>query len=84
MPGTHGNTFQHRHNRNGSYDSICCTCYLTVACASRESELRLYEHGHTCDPIQLCEVTEYSRRALKDLQRIKSAAIALMSIARGA
>jgi hypothetical protein len=84
MPVTLGNTFQHRHNRNGSYDSICCTCYLTVATARQEFGLHHYERTHSCDPIQLCEVTEYSRRVFKDLQRITSAANSLMSIAHGA
>ena len=83
MPDTHGNTFKHRHNRNGSYDSICCTCYLTVASASGKSELHQWEHVHSCDSIQLFEVTEHSRRVYQDLQRITLAANALMSIARG-
>jgi len=84
MPDMHANAFQHRHNRDRSYDSICCTCYLTVATATQESSLTDYEHLHACDPIQLFEVTEYARRILKDLQRITSAANALMSVAHKA
>jgi hypothetical protein len=83
MPDPHVNTFRHRQNRNGSYDSICGACYLTVASASRESELHQWEHVHSCDSIQLFEVTEYSRRVYKDLQRIALAANVLMSIAHG-
>ena len=28
-PDSHG--FKHRKNKDGSYDSICLTCYLTAA-----------------------------------------------------
>jgi hypothetical protein len=84
MPDTHGNTFQHRHKRNGGYESICCTCFLTVASVNEKSELHRCEQVHSCDPIQLFEVTEYSRRVYQDLQRITLAANTLMSIARGA
>jgi hypothetical protein len=84
MPGTHGNAFLHRHNRNGSYDSICCACYLTAATACKESELHLYENSHSCDPIQLYEMTEDSHRVVRDLPRITSAANAPMSMAPSA
>ena len=84
MHDTLANTFKHRQNRDGSHDSICCTCFLTVASTRQESVLCHFEHRHACDPVQLYEVTEYSRRVFSDIQRNNSAANPLMSIARSA
>jgi hypothetical protein len=84
MPDTYGNTFQYRQNRNGTHDSICCSCFLTVASVAQASGLRELERTHICDPIQLGEVMEYSNRLLKDLQRITAAANKLMDIGRAA
>ena len=41
--------FPHRHNADGSYDSICTTCFATVGSAQKEGELTFYELVHTCD-----------------------------------
>jgi hypothetical protein len=43
--------FSHRHNSDGTVDSICHKCYLTVAKAQDESELYREEQLHTCDPL---------------------------------
>lgn len=40
--------FPHRHNRDGSWDSICRKCYLTVANAPTEAELAEPESRHKC------------------------------------
>ncbi len=42
--------FAHRTNRDGSIDSICRECFVTVATALWESELDQPEHAHFCDP----------------------------------
>jgi len=42
--------FSHRHNSDGTVDSICRECFATVAKAQNESELHLQEHWHTCEP----------------------------------
>jgi hypothetical protein len=42
--------FSHRHNSDGTVDSICRECFATVAKAQNESELYLQEHWHTCEP----------------------------------
>jgi hypothetical protein len=45
--------FAHRHNSDGSYDSICTHCYATVASAGREGALSSPESAHVCDPFAL-------------------------------
>lgn len=42
-------TFPHRHNPDGSYDSICMACYATVATVKNECELKFHESQHKCD-----------------------------------
>jgi len=49
-------TFRHRHNENGTCDSICPYCYLTIACADDEQHLFLLERIHDCDPVRLYEL----------------------------
>jgi hypothetical protein len=40
-----------RHvNANGIVDSVCRNCYVTVASATRESELEEPERNHVCNP----------------------------------
>ena len=45
--------FAHRHNSDGSYDSICTKCYATVASAGKEEALSSSESAHVCDPFAL-------------------------------
>jgi hypothetical protein len=40
--------FPHRLNGDGSYDSICTTCFRTVATAHSEEELAAEERMHEC------------------------------------
>jgi hypothetical protein len=42
--------FCHRRNNDGTIDSICTRCYVTVGTALNESELPKIEPSHTCDP----------------------------------
>ena len=49
-------TFHHRQNDNGTFDSICPYCYLTIACEKDEQHLFLDERFHECDPIRLFEL----------------------------
>ena len=46
-------TFPHRHNRDGTVDSICSECLLTVATVSVERELTQHEEAHVCNPLRL-------------------------------
>jgi hypothetical protein len=45
--------FQHRDNEDGSFDSICTRCFLTVAGADEEDQLASHEAIHVCSPIRL-------------------------------
>jgi hypothetical protein len=40
--------FPHRHNADGTWDSICKRCFNTVAHCETESELALHEKEHVC------------------------------------
>lgn len=42
--------FVHRPNRDGTIDSICSRCVVTVANARYEFELHALEQDHFCDP----------------------------------
>jgi len=48
--------FPHRHNNDGTYDSICDTCYSTIAKANVEAELIYHEARHVCDPKSIFRV----------------------------
>jgi len=47
--------FPHRRNEDGSYDSICPSCFLTIARARSEGELAPLEKQHVCDSSLLAE-----------------------------
>src|ERR1700738_4501301 len=42
--------FPHRRNRDGSFDSICLKCLLTIANARSETDLAKPETYHVCNP----------------------------------
>jgi len=42
--------FAHRTNPDGSIDSICLTCFQTIASEDNEDRLITYEDRHSCDP----------------------------------
>jgi hypothetical protein len=46
-------TFPHRHNKDGTVDSICSECLLTVATVRVERELTQHEEAHECNPLRL-------------------------------
>jgi hypothetical protein len=45
--------FRLRQNWDGTLDSICLKCFLTVAHGRDESARALLEHCHVCDPLHL-------------------------------
>jgi len=45
--------FPHRHNHDGSHDSICPICFVTVATVQNEWELASHESAHVCEPENL-------------------------------
>jgi hypothetical protein len=46
--------FPHRRNRDGSYDSICLTCFATVGSGTHE-ELVKYDKEHVCEPSRVAQ-----------------------------
>jgi hypothetical protein len=42
--------FVHRANRDGTTDSICKECFVTVCTSVWETELARAERAHVCDP----------------------------------
>lgn len=46
-------SFAHRHNRNGTIDSICKNCFVTVATSNWEFALEPKELAHICDQAAL-------------------------------
>jgi hypothetical protein len=49
MPYT-SNPFAHRTNRDGTIDSICKKCFMTVGTAEEVEALKVLESSHVCDP----------------------------------
>ena len=47
---TFESSFPHRHNADKTHDSICTSCFVTVARVVNESELAGHESAHVCDP----------------------------------
>jgi len=42
--------YAHRENPDGTFDSICLHCYLTVMQANTEQALAVAEAQHSCPP----------------------------------
>jgi hypothetical protein len=53
MDQTYTIKFIHRINQDGSIDSICRDCFVTVATAKSATDLEREEHHHTCEPVLL-------------------------------
>ncbi len=43
----------HRLNSDGSFDSICPHCFVTIGTAASEDDLERLEGEHVCDPVRL-------------------------------
>jgi len=54
--------FVRRLNEDGTIDSVCSDCYITVATAHRELELWRAECDHVCNPTLLEYYAESSDR----------------------
>ena len=42
--------FVHRSNTDGTTDTICCKCFVTVARTKVDTEIESAEQHHKCDP----------------------------------
>jgi len=58
MLPTASQKFPHRHNLDGSFDSICTVCLATVATVRREEQLYREESAHVCDLVRLYQVNQ--------------------------
>lgn len=56
------NQYAHRRNFDGTLDSICKLCYLTVARAYREVDLLQLEIRHICQPVERRRATRIAHR----------------------
>lgn len=69
MPSARTPNFHHRHNSNGSYDSICMRCFLTAATSQGEADLVPLEQRHICHTDLLAERGVYLDVSLPKNQR---------------
>jgi len=53
MNQTYTIKFIHRINEDGSIDSICRDCFVTIASARSRSDLEPQERQHACEPMLL-------------------------------
>ena len=56
--------YPHRQNKDGSYDSICLTCFLTISHANTETELKEQEKAHLCAASLVSKRAEYKQERL--------------------
>jgi len=61
--------FVHRHNDDGTVDSVCRACFMTVATEVSESELMKDEQDHDCH--DLARNKQYASR--KNSQETRTA-----------
>jgi hypothetical protein len=47
--------YPHRRNKDGSYDSICLTCFAVVACSMAKAELAEKDNAHVCNSALFAE-----------------------------
>jgi hypothetical protein len=68
MASTSSEPNAHRHNSNGSWDSICKLCFFTIATHPEETDLEPEEKTHDCRPYVLGGETR--GRIVYDLPRV--------------
>lgn len=53
--------YPHRRNKDGSYDSICPTCFATVGRSKAKADLAEDDRAHVCDSEFLAERGVFAR-----------------------
>jgi hypothetical protein len=53
--------FPHRMNKDGTIDSICPQCFVTIGCSTWEADLDRMEAAHICEPARLASFSGPSR-----------------------
>ena len=61
--------YAHRVNQNGTMDSICPHCFVTVGTSNWETDLKRMEAAHVCEPERLRFYEEERALALKRTSR---------------
>lgn len=61
MNQTYTIKFIHRINEDGSIDSICRDCFVTIATARSRADLEFEERRHACEPMLLERYTRYKK-----------------------
>lgn len=59
--------FPHRINRDGTIDSICPHCYVTIGTSTWEADLERMEAAHVCEPARLSYYEERRKPAAKKI-----------------
>jgi len=62
MPTVTKPKFTHKHNKDGTHDSVCFACLATVVSLRDEEDLPRHEAAHICDPIRLYQLGRLERR----------------------
>ena len=65
MNQTYTIKFIHRINEDGSIDSICRDCFVTIATARTQSDLQAQERQHSCEPMILERYEGYKKLAVR-------------------
>jgi hypothetical protein len=58
------NGFPQRRNADGSFDSICPRCFITVARHMARPEIETEEQNHICSEINL-DIARVAREAIR-------------------
>ena len=72
MAGPQHKSFPHRHNHDGSTDSICPSCFRTIARTRCETELVALESAHECDAESLAAFSLAPAATKVSIQSAKS------------
>ena len=62
MPLPRDQHFAHRANSDGTTDSICKYCFITVCTSTWETDLAEAERAHACDPNVVARLKKSSGR----------------------
>ena len=65
MNQTYTIKFIHRINEDGSIDSICRDCFVTIATARSRTTLELEERKHACEPMILERYAGYKKLSVR-------------------
>jgi len=61
MNQTYTIKFIHRINEDGSIDSICRDCFVTIATGRSRADLESQERLHACEPMLLDRYAGYKK-----------------------